>query len=1412
MTILSDSTSPDDPDDGEIQTLDIATYRLNLSQNGADSTSDVVATVSLVNALFSDADPIAPGINPPSVCNSGSSISSDRRTLVCNVGRLRQGTAVALDYSAMASGDVANGDQLTGTVRVGALAPVALPALTITGSNRVDVSKHHVSTVAGRTASGIDGHFVRYRLDVRTASDQGRGGLPLDRVSFTDDWSDLAARFPGTRLVTGDDPTNPHGQIVPVGLNRTSPVRSEASVDPAATQNSTDWIIPEPGSWSFSATSSTDTTVEIVASGFSNMVIANRSTASTVVTSGLLTLFIPGDSVPVGTTNFTNTVTNVAGTPRGSSSAVGDYNPSNNSAQASLFKVLDAGYRNQSSAWVNSDFGISGVDKSAIVGNHSNYRRPAIIPANWSSGGHQKAYRTQAITAEAVSSNTPTRISVGRGVVATMTCIKFAQNVTSGGDAHADVVGLRLLNAPEVAQLPHGPITIQYGTIIGNDASRNCGNNMAAWTTTRPSTFNAVRAFADVSGAVGQASSEGRNISLVLQVPVEVPASATTGQVRGFWNTSVNGSIDGATFTPSSLPVDGDWIGTSGAEIYHPDDNSGDSRSGDRFVVADAVSTFDKRVCETDGETREVASGDSVEFCLSATLEGAGLVSGIEITDEDLAKPGSPFDMVPLTSRVSINGATASFIEESVSGSNTIWELDPLAAPATVEIRFRARSKPGVAVPGSSWTNTARIQAPGLPDFSHLSAELDPNSDQQTVRFRSGRFQLNVSKSTISPSTTYPNTGVFWDLRLTNQGESPIGAVDMIDVLPFNGDGALGRVPPSSFHGSTGLLGAVSGPGSESIQYSTAAPGLLSSNPQAPSNQPGGSANWQPNLPADPSTVTAIRVIDNRQLLSGESRLVQIPMAASGNRAGDIYTNDVGAVVLEGSDGPILPIVSNDVSVEVQAPGLSILKETQLDEEGNPQVLYPGVRNAYRLTYSNSGLLPAHGVMVRDYLRPGLTPEVGSISNGGTYDPDTRTITWDLGTVEALSEGTMTFSVRVESPVHPDLVDVNSLVPNSAYITGINDCVPLGGPPSAFEIGVQTSAEGIGEGLDERCGSTVTNPVGNPKLVQDKVVDLSEALPGNELTYTIRVSNAGSAPATTVIATDEMPEGVTRKSVSSTKGEIAEGGDNTLSWDIGELGPAETVVASVVVTIDDGQWDKELLNKVLVTNNPEDCTTSDCPAPEVEHPCSDDAAWSCAVTQTPLPSLRQDKVVDLSNARPGEIVTYTLSIINEGSATAKALGPAVDHLPEGLSVVDISNDGVWDAEDRTITWTELADMEPGERKDLTVSVRIDSDKWDYRFVNRFEVDAPEGWPETNVDHPCEDQSEMSCALTLTPQEPSEDPQPKTPSSAPAPEPVDPPQGPLPRTGFPLEAALSVALIFGAGGFGVMWARRRSNHT
>jgi hypothetical protein len=209
ISILSDSTSPDNPADGQIPTFDLASYRLNVSQNGADATADVVSTVTLVNGKFIDSSPTEAGINPPKVCGTGSSISADSKTLVCNLGKLTQGTSVAIDYSVQASGEVANGDELTGTISTPGAPTLQQPPLTITGTSQVDVAKTFVSATNGETAAGTPGKFYRYRLDVRTTDASGKGGLPLDSVSFTDDWSDLKAQLPGAVLVTQSDPYNP---------------------------------------------------------------------------------------------------------------------------------------------------------------------------------------------------------------------------------------------------------------------------------------------------------------------------------------------------------------------------------------------------------------------------------------------------------------------------------------------------------------------------------------------------------------------------------------------------------------------------------------------------------------------------------------------------------------------------------------------------------------------------------------------------------------------------------------------------------------------------------------------------------------------------------------------------------------------------------------------------------------------------------------------------------------------------------------------------------------------------------------------------------------------------------------------------------------------------------------------------
>ena len=68
---------------------------------------------------------------------------------------------------------------------------------------------------------------------------------------------------------------------------------------------------------------------------------------------------------------------------------------------------------------------------------------------------------------------------------------------------------------------------------------------------------------------------------------------------------------------------------------------------------------------------------------------------------------------------------------------------------------------------------------------------------------------------------------------------------------------------------------------------------------------------------------------------------------------------------------------------------------------------YPGDKLSYTLAYTMTNG-PLHGVVITDVLPEGLgTPS--NISDGGVYDAATRTITWELGTVE--SDGVVTYDV-----------------------------------------------------------------------------------------------------------------------------------------------------------------------------------------------------------------------------------------------------------------------------------------------------------------------------------------------------------------------------------------------------------------
>ncbi|MFA5107452.1 MAG: DUF11 domain-containing protein [Patescibacteria group bacterium] len=86
---------------------------------------------------------------------------------------------------------------------------------------------------------------------------------------------------------------------------------------------------------------------------------------------------------------------------------------------------------------------------------------------------------------------------------------------------------------------------------------------------------------------------------------------------------------------------------------------------------------------------------------------------------------------------------------------------------------------------------------------------------------------------------------------------------------------------------------------------------------------------------------------------------------------------------------------------------------------------------------------------------------------------------------------------------------------------------------------------------------TVKGETAVPKLVIEKSVDVSFANPGDTVTYTVKISNTGEAPADQLVLGDILPAGFS----------FVETGGTTRSWDLGTLAQGKSVTVSYEVDI-----------------------------------------------------------------------------------------------------------------------------------------------------------------------------------------------------------------------------------------------------
>jgi len=317
-----------------------------------------------------------------------------------------------------------------------------------------------------------------------------------------------------------------------------------------------------------------------------------------------------------------------------------------------------------------------------------------------------------------------------------------------------------------------------------------------------------------------------------------------------------------------------------------------------------------------------------------------------------------------------------------------------------------------------------------------------------------------------------------------------------------------------------------------------------------------------------------------------------------------------------------LPLMRS-ASIDVKCPTIALEKEN--DAVGS---VLPGTEVTYTLTLTvNDG--PAKDVTVIDVLPVGLGDPT-DISDGGLFDPSTRTITWELGD---LNDGT--YELAYHAMVADDVEHGAELV-NAAAATSTNSQCP----------DVET--------LGPECEDDSTVIVRVPTLVIDKVADaevITITGPNNALvatpsvvTWTLTYTLA-NGPVTSAVITDEVPAGFEFLDASD-GGQLVAG---VVTWTFPSLSESGSVTFRTTV-------DAETISRVAPTVNVA-VIDSDETAP-------DDGQDSVTVVvepppqggnPTPEPSVPDTAVGIAPTGQPITVPVELLAVVFLGSLSAMAL-------------------------------------------------------------------------------------------------------------------------------------------------------------
>lgn len=342
--------------------------------------------------------------------------------------------------------------------------------------------------------------------------------------------------------------------------------------------------------------------------------------------------------------------------------------------------------------------------------------------------------------------------------------------------------------------------------------------------------------------------------------------------------------------------------------------------------------------------------------------------------------------------------------------------------------------------------------------------------------------------------------------------------------------------------------------------------------------------------------------------------------------AGTTITNTATVTSTTGDNNPANNTASVTTTVNTPAnPADLVLAVTD-----TPDPVFPGQQLTYAVTVTNNGPNPANAVTITDVLPSGVAFLSASGPAGSQCSQGNGIVTCTLGTLANGVSATVLINVTPTA---------TGTITNTAAAT--------------------TSSGDTVQGNNLVSTTTVVNPApSGTDLVVTKADNPDPVSPGQQLTYTLTVTNNGPVAATNTVLTDNLPAGVTFLSATAPSGVTCSTANNSVTCTLGSVNVGASVQVTLLVTPD-------------VTGTLSNTATATTSVGET-NPGNNTVTITTTSQAAPSPA---DLVVVMTDnpdpVVPGQLLTYTISVTNNGSNPANNT-VLTDTLPSGVNLISAS--------------------------------------------------------------------------------------------------------------------------------------------